>query len=345
MIEFLAAYGLFLIKFITIIILILLFIMVFVGLVHSHQQHPPDGKLWVTNLNNRLEAHTQQLQQMQWGEKQYKTHLKRQKKKHKQQQKAISDQSHRVLYVIDFKGDIKADATACLREEISAVLCAASPQDEVLVRLESAGGLVHAYGLAAAQLDRIRQKGLRLTVCVDQIAASGGYMMACVADHLVAAPFAVMGSVGVAAHLPNFHRLLKKNDIDMEYHTAGAYKRTLTMVGENTREGRQKFLQDLEHTHTLFKKFVSTHRPQVDIQKIATGEIWYGSDALQQQLIDEIATSDDYLLRQINEEVKVLQVVFKVKKSLSEHLGMRAWMRSLPNFHHLWRLMERRKSG
>ena len=109
-----------------------------------------------------------------------------------------------------------------------------------------------AYGLAASQMQRIRDKKLKLTVCVDKVAASGGYMMAVVADKIIAAPFAVLGSIGVLAQVPNFHRLLKKHDVDFEMLTAGKYKRTLTMFGENTDKGREKFQEDIEDTHVLF---------------------------------------------------------------------------------------------
>ena len=217
-----------------------------------------------------------------------------------------------------------ASETASLREEISAILSVADPAtDEVLLRLESPGGVVHGYGLAASQLTRLKQKGVKLTVAVDKVAASGGYMMACVADKIVSAPFAIIGSVGVVAQMPNIHRFLKKRDVDVEIMTAGEYKRTMTIFGENTEKGRQKFQQELEETHALFKQFVVQNRPQVDIDKIATGEHWYGQQALELNLVDEIATSDDLILQAI-EDKSVLSVKYAVKKSLWQKLGKQA---------------------
>jgi serine protease SohB len=210
-----------------------------------------------------------------------------------------------------------------MREEITAVLSQATDKDEVVVKVESGGGMVHSYGLAASQLARITQKNIPLTVCVDKVAASGGYMMACVANKIVAAPFAILGSIGVVASLPNFHKLLKKNDIDYEMFTAGEYKRTVTMFGENTEKGRAKFVEDLEDTHVLFKEFVSENRPQVDIEKVATGEIWFGRRAKDVNLIDEIITSDEYLLSQI-ETADIFQVEYVYKKSIQEKLGFAA---------------------
>ncbi|HET8848662.1 MAG TPA: protease SohB, partial [Marinobacter sp.] len=240
------------------------------------------------------------------------------------------------IYVIDFDGDIKASDTDTLRRSISAVLSVANPEtDEVIIRLESGGGLVHAYGLAAAQLDRIRSKGVKLTACVDKVAASGGYMMACVADKIVASPFAVLGSIGVVAQLPNFHRFLKKNDVDFEVLTAGEHKRTLTVFGENTDKGRQKFLADLEDTHGLFKEYVSERRPGLDIGAVANGDIWFGKRALDVKLIDEIKTSDEYLIEAC-ERGDVVSVSYQRKRTLPERLGLAT---SAALEHTVWKVL------
>jgi serine protease SohB len=225
------------------------------------------------------------------------------------------------VFVLNFNGNITASATSHLREEITAVLTQATANDEVLVRLESPGGMVHSYGLASSQLDRIRKAQIPLTVCVDKVAASGGYMMACVADKILAAPFAIIGSIGVVAQLPNFNRVLKKHDVDYEILTAGKYKRTMTMFGENTTKGRKKFVEDLEDVHKLFKAHVSSRRPQLDIEKIATGETWYGSQALEMAMVDDVQTSDEYLVSRIK-EADVFEVAYVHKKKLHQRLGI-----------------------
>lgn len=217
------------------------------------------------------------------------------------------NQDNKIIYVIDFKGSMDAKEVNYLREEISAILLVASNNDQVLLRLESAGGLVHSYGLAASQLQRLRNKGIFLTVVVDKMAASGGYMMACVANHLIAAPFAVIGSIGVVAQLPNFHRFLKRHEIDIELHTAGEYKRTLTLFGENNDRGRQKLIEELQTTHQLFKKFIQDMRPTLDIDTVATGEHWFGIQALEKNLIDELGTSDDFILQK-QDQCKLISV-------------------------------------
>ena len=225
------------------------------------------------------------------------------------------------VWVLDFHGDLKASGAKRLGEEISALLDIAEAGDEVVLRLESPGGMVHAYGHAAAEFDRLRQAGISTTVCVDRVAASGGYLVACVADKLMAAPFAVLGSIGVVAQVPNIHRLLKRHDIDVELHTAGRYKRTLTLLGENDDEGREKFQEELETVHRLFKHYVSSRRPSLDMERVASGETWYGSDALALELIDALGTSEEYLAEKLTTS-RVMGVRLVERSSLASRLGV-----------------------
>ncbi len=313
MIEFLSEYGLFLAKAVTIVVAILITAGGVIALT-SRSHGRSKEQIDIKHLNKHYEDMALTLQSAILSKKELKQTLKEHKKQHKAEQKAETSQT-RKIFVVNFHGDIRASALASLREEITAILTVATANDEVLMRLESGGGLVHAYGLAASQLLRVKQKKLSLTVAVDKIAASGGYMMACVADRIIAAPFAVLGSIGVVAQLPNFHRLLEKNDIDFEQFVAGEYKRTVTLFGENTDKARDKFRRDIEDTHQLFKDFVKQHRNSLDMVKIATGEHWYGSQALELQLVDELRTSDDYLLT-ASDDAELFEVAYTAKKPL-----------------------------
>ncbi len=337
MAEFFFNYGLFLLKALTIVVAIIVIIAVSVAAGMRTRKTTREGHIEVTKLNDEIDhlrdtlcetvvdpyALKTELKQRHKAEKaQHKANVKKIKQAAKQEPGQTGEQDRkRRLFVLDFHGDMKASAVASLRREITAVLSLAETQDEVLVRLESGGGMVHAYGLASSQLQRINDHHIPLTVCVDKVAASGGYMMACVASKLLAAPFAIIGSIGVVAQLPNFHRLLKKNDIDFEMITAGEYKRTLTIFGENTEKGREKFVEDIEDIHTLFKDFVRQHRPQLDIEKVATGEIWFGQRAIDHALVDELMTSDEYIVTAC-EDADVFEVKYREKKSLPEKLGM-----------------------
>ncbi len=236
----------------------------------------------------------------------------------------LRKKNNQKIYVLDFKGDTAASAVENLREEITLILATAKAgRDRVVVRLESPGGMVHGYGLAAAQLVRLRDAGFNLTICVDKVAASGGYMMACIANEIISAPFAVVGSIGVVAQVPNFNRLLKEKHIDFELYTAGQFKRTVTMFGENTEEGKAKFEEELQQTHELFKHFVEKYRPQLNVEKVATGEHWYGKDALELNLVDQLKTSDEYLLGLLAQH-EVFVIETRRKPTLGEKLGLQA---------------------
>jgi serine protease SohB len=321
--EFFSLYALFIAKAVTVVVVILLLVAIIASCAGRNKgKKHGKGRLVVTHLNKELEQREQTIKAVILSKAEYKQGVKQVKKQQKQseQSKETSENAKKRIYVVDFSGDIKATAVASLRQVITAVLTTAKPQDEFVLCLESAGGLVHSYGLAASQLDRVKRHGMALTVCVDKVAASGGYLMACVAHKILAAPFAVIGSIGVVAQLPNFNRLLKKNNIDLELHTAGQYKRTLTLFGENTDQARAKFKQDLADTHELFKAFVSEHRSQLDLAEVATGEHWFGRKALGLKLVDELKTSDEYLLEQYK-NADLYQVSYQVKKSLADRFS------------------------
>lgn len=310
MMEFLSEYGLFLAKTVTLVVAVLIVVGGIIMLLRRGDGPAESrGRLQVRHLNETYDTMALTLKEATLPKKAFKQYQKAEKAREKQREKA----ERRRVFVLNFHGDIRAAAVASLREEVTALLTVVKPEDEVVLRLESAGGLVHSYGLAAAQLLRIRERQVRLTVAVDKVAASGGYMMACVAYRILAAPFAIVGSIGVVAQLPNFNRLLKKHDIDFEQFTAGEFKRTVTLFGENNEQGRRKFQEEIEDTHELFKTFVRTHRPTVDLEQAATGEHWFGARALETRLVDELRTSDDYLLAASN-DADVYEVTYAGKK-------------------------------
>lgn len=294
---------------------ILIVVVLSTGIMSKSKEDRFKGKLDIKNINKKYREMTDQLQEELLPKKALKTYLKVQEKTDKEAQ----DRSRRRVFVLNFNGDIKASAVDHLREEITAVLSVAKVTDEVLIRLESPGGAVHAYGLAASQLLRIKDKKIPLIACVDKVAASGGYLMACVAEHIIAAPFAIIGSIGVIAQLPNFNKLLKKNAIDFEQLTAGEYKRTLTLFGENTEEGRHKLQEEIEVIHQQFKDFIGQNRPQVNLSQVATGEHWTAARALEFNLVDRLMTSDDYLWT-ASHHADIYEVNYVTRKPLSSRL-------------------------
>jgi len=267
----------------------------------------PEGQLNLVHLNLHYQEMKSQLQRAILDKKVFKAI----------QKEKPPEKKKRNVFVIDFHGDIAATTVCDLREQVTAVLTVAGPEDEVVVVLESGGGIFHNYGLAASQLTRLREKDIPLTVCVDKIAASGGYLMACVANRILAAPFAILGSIGVVVMFPNFHRLLKKYDVDYMELTAGEFKRTISHMGEITEKGKEKFLEELASSHELVKNFITENRPQVDMAKVATGEHWHGVEALELALADELRTSDDYLLT-LSEEAEIYRLEFEASKTVKE---------------------------
>ncbi|MEN8133866.1 MAG: protease SohB [Pseudomonadota bacterium] len=320
MVDVLLQYGLFLAKVVTIIVALGVLIATIFSFSHKAKH---EDKLEVKNLNEKFRHMTLAMKRSIFSKKEFKKELKAEKLRLKEEKKKTvpeGKEQKKRIFVINFHGDIKATAVASLREEVTAILSLATPKDEVLLRLENAGGLVHEHGLAASQLQRIRTRGIALTIAVDKVAASGGYMMACVGNRVIAAPFAVLGSIGVLAQLPNFNRLLKQKGIDFELIKAGELKRTLTLFGENTDQDRARFKEQIEDTHSLFKDFVAENRPSLDIDKVASGDHWFGKRALDLKLVDELQTSDDYLLL-AGKEADLYEVTYSAGKSITEKLA------------------------
>ena len=334
--EFFASYGLFFLETITVLISVLILIAFIFGTISKGKKFG-SGHIEVKKINDQFRDMAKIVRDVAYGPEKIKKEMKDQKKKKKEDKKkkrsrikeakkkgeAYEPQRQKHLFVIQFNGDIKASAVSSLRQEITTILQVAEKEDEILLKLNSSGGMVHAYGLGASQLERIKSREIPLTISVDQVAASGGYMMACVANKLISAPFAILGSIGVVAQIPNFNRLLKKNKIDFELFTAGEFKRTVTMFGENTKKDRDKFLEEIEDTHVLFKDFIVTQRNQVDIDKVSTGEHWFGTRALKLNLVDELMTSDEYLSNAV-EDCEILELKYIEKKSFQKKINLLA---------------------
>ena len=320
MIDALIQIGLFSAKLFILTVFILIILVAFFALLAKGKEKLK-GRLTVKHLNTKYDETAEEMLAETLPKKLFKRYLKDKKARMKEKKKA--DETPRNIYVLSFNGDLRASAVSALREEITAVLNIAAPQDEVVLRLESAGGMVHGYGLAAAQLMRIRARKIPLTVTIDKVAASGGYMMACIGNKILSAPFAIVGSIGVIVQLPNFNRVLKEHHVEFEQLTAGDYKRTLTLFGENTEAGREKLQHEIEDVHVLFKNLIKANREQLDINKVATGEHWLGQQALALKLVDEIKTSDEYLLER-SQDAELYEIAYEIKKPFFSRLSAAA---------------------
>jgi serine protease SohB len=317
--TFLAAYGLFIAKFLSAIVLLLIFFGVILLMIMTGKSKKKEaGKIHITHLNDHYHEVLRSMQEELLPEKAFKKLKKADQQAEKK--KATEESDKKKIYYLKFHGDIKASGLTELRKCITAVLLVAKPDDEIVLNLESGGGLVHAYGLCASQLQRIRDHGIPLTITIDKVAASGGYMMACVANQIIAAPFAIIGSIGVLIQIPNFNKLLQHHRIEFEQLSAGEFKRTLSLFGKNTEKGREKMQEEVEEAHVLFKKFITDHRPHVNIAEVATGEHWFAKQAIDLKLIDKISTSDEYLL-EASKFADIYQVEYQTKKTLPQKLS------------------------
>ena len=324
--EYLADYALFLAKSITVLVVVLVIIVAMANAAQRGRRPFDSGRIETRRLNDVLDDMRDALRSVAFDEKTLKKMVKDEAKAEKARRKA-EEKGEAIrprTWVIAFDGDIAASAVRALRNEVTAILTLAEPGDEVLACIESPGGMVHGYGLAASQLHRLRAaEGVSLTVAVDKVAASGGYMMACIGERILAAPFAIVGSIGVVAQVPNVHKLLKKNDVDVDVITAGEFKRTLTVFGENTEKGREKFVEEIEDVHRLFKAHVAEHRPALDIERVATGEAWHGRQAIDLGLVDELMTSDEYIVTACAER-EVYEVKWTEPKSAMDRFVQQA---------------------
>lgn len=345
--EFLANWSLFAVKLVTVLVFVFLLVSLLISLAMQAKAHNEDDKDKIkfkfTNLFNfykdnvdKLDAAIDEFDESK-SDKEKKAYLKQKAKALKTApEKLREEKAERIkkaeeqgefcpehLYVIDFDGDARASQVDELTSKVNLILAKATDKDEVIIKLTSPGGVVNGYGLCASQLERIRNKGINLVACVDTVAASGGYMMACVASKIVAAPFSYVGSIGVVAQIPNFNKVLKNHDVEYEQVTAGKYKRTLTMFGENTPEARDKFKQEITLIHNRFKAIVAKYRTKLDIENIATGEYWLAEDAKELNLVDQISTFDEYLQNRLD-FTKVCAIKISIdkdeKKSLKDIL-------------------------
>lgn len=316
--AFFFEYGIFLAKAITVVASVAAILILVIGF---SRKSPNEFGLTVEKLNDKYRQMAKVLQHAVLKKSAWKQYAKDEKKELKDQKKEKGDAGgpRKRLFVLDFKGDIRATGVKHLREEISAVVAVGTAADEVVLRLENPGGAVHDHGLAASQLMRIKESGIPLTVIVDKVAASGGYLMACIADRIIAAPFAIIGSIGVLAQIPNFNRALESHGVDFEQVTAGKYKRTVTMFGKNTEEDRAKLKEELEDVHGLFKDLVTNQRPNLDVEKVSTGEHWYGTRALEIGLVDQLGSSDDYLMSAVK-DADVYKLAFRSKQTLQDRI-------------------------
>ena len=300
-------------KAFIVVVSVLICVLVPIFVIRKSSPIDKDKKsLKLENLKKEYNDYIRQFYQKTMNKKNFKKYLKGFYKNEKKESPKTS------LFVLSFKGDIMASQVKNLRDEISFILEVAKPKDEVVILIESRGGSVSHYGLAANQLQRLRERDIPLTVCVDKVAGSGGYLMACVGNQILSSPFAFIGSIGVMFGVPNVHDFLKKHDVNYEEFTAGKFKRTVTPFGKITEEKKDRLQSQLNLIHDQFKNFVRRYR-EIDLEETATGEAWLAEEALKKGLVDKLQCSDDYILEQMKTR-NVYKVSLKSPQSFFERI-------------------------
>ncbi len=220
------------------------------------------------------------------------------------------------LAVLRFQGlrDLNASGDQRLSEAIDEVLVNRDHFEEAVVIIDSPGGTTHGYGHAYALLERLSASGLKVTACIDRIGASGGYLMALPADRILAGPFAIVGSVGVVAGIPNVKRLLEEKGVSYRLFVAGDKKRVVHFADDDGPEVREYMDEKLAGIHTQFLQAVEKHRgDRVKLDEVRSGDHWSAEESVEKGLglVDELQTSAEYLLER-NREVALVMIERRV---------------------------------
>lgn len=230
--------------------------------------------------------------------------------------------------LLSFNGDINATEVIEFGRAVSMIVQMKDLVSEVYIIINSGGGVVNGYGLLASEIERLHYSEIETYALIDQVAASGGYMAACVANHVVAAPFAYIGSIGVVSEMPNFNQILSDNGINIEQHTAGKSKRTVTPLGKITDEDRNEFKKKLERIHRSFINHVSHYRNINDADEnknsiIFSGDYWIAEETVELELglVDEISTSQEFLLDKMK-EYNIIEITFQENKTKKSKLSL-----------------------
>lgn len=227
----------------------------------------------------------------------------------------VQEGAHNV-FVIDYVGSMMASEVVYLTAKIDAIILKSNKDDEVVINITSPGGAVSGYGLVASQIKRLKTAGLKITATVDTVAASGGYMAAVVSDEIIAAPFAMVGSIGVVANVMIYEELLKNIGIQTNVYTSGDSKRTVVPSRVPNAEEEAKLEAQLEEIHSRFKDHVLSFRPDIDEDKVFTGQAFLAADAINFGLVDKIGTSDELLLNLYKDGHRLIEVQFIIEENI-----------------------------
>ena len=195
----------------------------------------------------------------------------------------------------------------------------------VAVTINSPGGSpVQSHLIYKFIREQAQKKKLKVIVFAEDVAASGGYLIACAGDEIYANSSSIIGSIGVIYSSFGFKDLIKKIGVERRIHTAGKSKSTLDPFVEEKKEDIERLKSIQLDLHADFIKVVEDSRSN-KLKKdgnpdLFTGEFWSGSKAKKLGLIDGIGNAEEILREKFGEDVTIKKFE-KPKSWLSKKLS------------------------
>ncbi|WP_343192796.1 S49 family peptidase [Buchnera aphidicola (Taiwanaphis decaspermi)] len=299
--EFIYSYILFIIKTLSVLFFLHLFSKIIIIYILKKNDIYLNNTLKVELLNNHYKKLKNDLSFFQ-------------KKKIINQKNVYNKKSN--LYILDYNDKIKKNKIKKLREEISSIILVAKKNDEVLLRLENTSDIVYEYGLVIAQLQRLRKKGIKLIISIDKIVSNGGYIIACVADHISASPFSIIGPINIVVNIPNIDKYTQTSNLNNQLNDCNTFTK-LTLIKNNTKIYVNKIFNKLDIKKYIRNSFIKDMRPSLNLNKIFNQNYWIGENAINEKLIDSINTSDDILFSK-KDTHNLLKIKYVYKSNIVE---------------------------
>ena len=242
----------------------------------------------------------------------------------------------RLTGIIGSAGKFKQGIDLAGQQEILQKAFSVKKAKHVAISINSPGGSpVQSHAIYSYIRQLAKKKKTKVIFFAEDVAASGGYLIACAGDEIYANSSSIIGSIGVIYASFGMKDLIKKIGVQRRIYTAGKNKSTLDPFVEEKEEDIKR-LKDIQlDLHADFIKVVETSRKsklkKINGKDLFTGEFWSGSKALELGLIDGIGNADQILKEKFGENVKIKKFE-KPKGWLGRKFSMENQFDSLINY-------------
>jgi len=202
----------------------------------------------------------------------------------------------------------------------------------VALQINSPGGSPAQSSLIASRIRRLsEEKDIPVFAFVEDVAASGGYWLACAADEIYVDPSSIVGSIGVISAGFGFTDLIAKHGVERRVHTAGESKSMIDPFKPEQPKDVARLNNLLEDIHALFIDYVKSRRGAklADNPNLYTGEVFIGQKGIDQGLADGIGHLVPTMKAKFGEKVTFRK--YGPKKSLMERFGAQVVSSTLAN--------------